>query len=63
VVPPKVTVRLSNLVDVVVSAVSMCSQNVRVAWQPVGIVTVWESVSVWDYYCELITWSRLLIYS
>ena len=31
---------------VVVSAVSMCSQNDSVAWQPAGIVTDWDSVSV-----------------
>ncbi len=41
------TVRTSKAVVVVVSAVSMCSQNDRVAWQPAGIVTDCEAVSVW----------------
>ena len=47
-VPFAVTVSLSNAVVVVVSAVSMCSQKLNVvAVQPAGMVTDWESVSVW----------------
>lgn len=39
--------KVSNAVVVVVSAVSMCSQKVRVALVlPDGIVTVWVAVSV-----------------
>jgi hypothetical protein len=42
------TCRVSNAVVVVVSAVSICSQKVRVADVAVdGIVTVWVAVSVW----------------
>lgn len=42
------TFSVSNAVVVVVSAVSMCSQNVRVALVAVdGIVTVWVAESVW----------------
>lgn len=38
----------SNAVVVVVSAVSICNQNVRVAVVAVdGMVTVWVAVSVW----------------
>jgi hypothetical protein len=41
------TFRVSNAVVVVVSAVSMCSQNVRVAVVAVeGMVMVWAAVSV-----------------
>ena len=48
VVPFAVIVSLSNAVVVVVSAVSMCSQKLNdVALQPAGMVTVWDSVSVW----------------
>src|SRR5215469_2565799 len=48
VVPLTVIVSLSNWVVVVVSAVSMCSQKLTVvAVQPAGMVTVWDSVSVW----------------
>ena len=47
VVVPAFTVSLSYAVVVVVSAVSMWSQNVNVAAQPAGIVTDCESVSVW----------------
>lgn len=46
------TCKVSNAVVVVVSAVSMCSQKVRVALVAVeGIVTVWvaESVCVVPY--------------
>ena len=40
--------RTSNAVVVVVSAVSICNQNVRVAVVAVdGMVTVWVAVSVW----------------
>lgn len=47
VVVPIFAVSLSYFVDVVVSAVPMWSQNVRVAvLQPEGIVTLWERVSV-----------------
>jgi len=47
VVPRAATVSLSYAVVVVVSAVSTCSQKLRVApAQPAGMVTVWESVSV-----------------
>src|SRR3984957_8367509 len=46
--PFAVAVSLSNAVVVVVSAVSMCSQKLNVVrLQPAGIVTVWDSVSVW----------------
>jgi hypothetical protein len=39
---------VSNAVVVVVSAVSMCSQKVRVAEAAVdGMLTVWVAVSVW----------------
>jgi len=42
------TFRVSNLVVVLVSAVSMCSQNERFAFVHVdGIETVCDSVSVW----------------
>lgn len=42
------TCRVSNAVVVVVSAVSICSQNVRVAELAVdGMLTVWVTVSVW----------------
>lgn len=42
------TCRVSKAVVVVVSAVSICSQKVRVADVAVdGIVTVWVAVSVW----------------
>ncbi len=47
VVLPALTVSLSYAVVVVVSAVSMCSQNVNVAAHPAGIVTDCVSVSVW----------------
>lgn len=47
VVVPILAVSLSYLVELVVSAVSMCSQKVRVAVEhPDGIATLWESVSV-----------------
>ena len=47
VVEPSVTVSLSYAVVVVVSALSMCSQNDSVyVLQPLGIVTDCESVSV-----------------
>jgi hypothetical protein len=39
VVEPTFTVSLSYCVVVVVSAVSMCSQNDSVAWQPAGMAT------------------------
>jgi len=40
--------KVSNAVVVVVSAVSMCSQNVRVALvDPEGMLTVCDAVSVW----------------
>jgi hypothetical protein len=40
--------RVSNAVVVVVSAVSICSQNVSVAEVAVdGMLTVWVAVSVW----------------
>src|SRR3984957_21025769 len=43
-----VMVSLSYAVVVVVSAVSMCSQKLNDAVvQPAGMVTVWDSVSVW----------------
>jgi hypothetical protein len=46
-VVPIFAVSLSYAVDEVVSAVSMCSQKVRVAvLHPDGIVTLWERVSV-----------------
>jgi hypothetical protein len=42
------TCKVSNAVVVVVSAVSICSQNVKVAVVAVeGMVTVWVAVSVW----------------
>src|SRR5215469_15841118 len=48
VVPFAVIVSLSNAVVVVVSAVSMCSQKLNVvAVHPAGMVTDWDSVSVW----------------
>ena len=47
VVVPALTVSLSTWVVVLVSAVSMCSQKDRLAWQPAGMVTDWVSVSVW----------------
>src|SRR5690348_11461952 len=47
VVPRAATVSLSYAVEVVVSAVSTCSQKLRVApLHPAGTVTVWASVSV-----------------
>lgn len=47
VVLPIFAVSLSYFVEAVVSAVSMCSQKLRVAvLHPEGIVTLWESVSV-----------------
>src|SRR4051794_11788924 len=47
VVVPAFTVSLSYCVEVVFSAESMCSQKVSVAAQPAGMVTDWDSVSVW----------------
>ncbi len=48
VVEPIFAVSLSYAVELVVSAVSMCSQKERVARaQPEGTVTLWVSVSVW----------------
>src|SRR5690348_4775452 len=45
---PALTVSVSNAVDVVVSAVSTCSQNDRVSREhPTGTVTCCERVSVW----------------
>lgn len=42
------TRKVSNAVVVVVSAVSMCSQKVRVAEVAVdGMLTVWVALSVW----------------
>lgn len=42
------TFRVSKAVVVVVSAVSMCSQKVKVALVAVeGMVTVWTAESVW----------------
>ncbi len=45
-VPLTDTVSLSYAV-LPVSAVSMCSQKLSVALQPAGMVTVWDSESVW----------------
>jgi hypothetical protein len=48
VVPLAVIVSLSKGVVVVVSAVSMCSQKLKVElWQAAGMVIVCERVSVW----------------
>src|SRR5215813_2792570 len=47
VLPPTFTVSVSNGVTPVVSAVSMCNQNVNVELvHPAGMVTDWDSVSV-----------------
>src|SRR5256885_1502784 len=44
---PPLAVSWSYATVVVVSPVSMCSQNVRLAVQPAGTLTDWDSVSVW----------------